>query len=174
MTRKALFAAAVTLASVVACSGEPASSTLPSGTPSSFVSIPTPDSPTPQGQATASAQPPAPAGVAVTNQELAPALVFPARSLCAASLQRYQDGSAFPLFCRDGAINVDAWTYLAPIDSNLLAAGPAATIDDVEAAIRSDFDVNHSTNVIEYGGYQLAAAYYGWSLAFDYWSFVAG
>ena len=105
---------------------------------------------------------------------LAPASVAPTRGLCSAGLQRYQDGSAGPLFCRSGAINVDAWTYLAPIDSNVLAAGPSATIDDVEAAIRSDFGDNHSTNAIEYSGYQLAAAYYGWNLGFDYWRFVAG
>jgi hypothetical protein len=100
---------------------------------------------------------------------------MPVGSLCTTPVDRYQDGNAGPLFCRDGSINVDAWTYLADIDSNILSLGRNATVDSVKAAIHADFShPDHTTNVIEGSGYELARAYYGWTFAFDYWQFVTG
>ena len=80
-----------------------------------------------------------------------------------------------PLFCRAGSVNVDAWTNLSSVDSTILGLGRNPTIDQVKAAISSDFShPDHSTNVIEFSGYQLASAYYGWNLSFDYWKYVTG
>jgi hypothetical protein len=93
--------------------------------------------------------------------------VLPAVSLCSASLQLYQDGNAGPLFCRSGAIIVDAWTYFAPADPHVLSVGRGATLTAVESAICADGAINHATNPMEESGYQLAAAYYGWNFAFD-------
>jgi hypothetical protein len=110
-------------------------------------------------------------GAAVARQVLSPARVLPAVGLSTLPIQIYQDGNAGPLFCRGEAINVSAWKYFAPIDSHLMALGPSADAAAVKAAIRADFGA-HTTNVIEESGYELAAAYYGWKLDFDYWNFI--
>jgi hypothetical protein len=115
----------------------------------------------------------APLGTAVAAQVLAPAKVMPAAMLCTTPIEKYQDGNAGPLFCHGGAINVAAWQYFAQIDDHILALGPNPTVDQVKAAIRGDFG-NHTTNVIEGSGYELARAYYNWTFDFDYWSWVTG
>jgi hypothetical protein len=114
---------------------------------------------------------PAPVGKPIPSEVLAPARVEPAVGLCGTSIQTYADGNAGPLFCLNHAIIVAAWEYFAAIDPHVMALGPAATLGAVQSAISADLD-GRSTNVIEFSGYQLATAYYGWKLAFDYWNFV--
>jgi hypothetical protein len=92
-------------------------------------------------------------------------------SLCSSPVQRYQDGNAGPLFCLSGAIVVDAWTYFAPADPHVLSVGRGATLTAVESAICADGAIDHATSVMELSGYQLAAAYYGWNLQFDFEQF---
>ncbi len=110
---------------------------------------------------------PPPIGTAVAARVLPPASVLPAGSLCSAPLQRYADGNAGPLFCVGGAIVVDTWTYFAPVDPHVLSVGRGATLTAVESAICADGAINHATYPMEQSGYQLAAAYYGCTFAFD-------
>jgi hypothetical protein len=116
---------------------------------------------------------PLPVGTAVARRILPPATVLPVRALCTTPLAHDADGNADPLRCRDGSVNVDAWQYFAAIDSHVMALGPDANADTLKAAIDADFG-NHSTNEIEYSGYALAVAYYGWTFTFDYWQYVVG
>jgi hypothetical protein len=165
------FVAVVALVLLSGCMRHPvaAQSTPAIDSPSAAAATPRPSpSPSPIVFMTPS---PAPVGTPVARQVLAPARVVPAVALCATPIQRYQDGNAGPLFCRSGAIVVAAWRYFAPVDSRVMALGPAPSLDDVKSAISADFD-RRSTNVNEYSGYQLARAYYGWNFAFDYWNFV--
>ena len=142
--------------------GSPEASQLPSP----------PESPTPLPTFS---PPPSPIGTPVARRVLPPAPVMPLITLCTTPIDRYQDGNVGPLFCRDGSINVDAWTNLAEVDNNILRLGRNPTVDQVKAAINADFShPDHSTNVIEYSGYQLATAYYGWDLSLDYWKYVTG
>jgi hypothetical protein len=110
---------------------------------------------------------PAPIGIGVAARVLPPANVLPAGSLCSAAIQLYQDGNAGPLFCRGGAIIVEAWTHFASTDPQVLSVGRGATLTAVESAICADGLINHATYPIEQSVYQLAAAYYGWNFAFD-------
>lgn len=142
------------------------------GSPEASQMTPSPESPAPLPAVSPS---PSPVGTAVARRVLLPATVVPLITLCTTPIDRDQDGNVGPLFCRDGSINVDAWTNLADVDSNILGLGRNPTVDQVKAAINADFShPDHSTNVIEYSGYQLATAYYGWNLSLDYWRYVTG
>ena len=72
-----------------------------------------------------------------------------------------------PLFCHGGAVNVRAWKYYSSISSSIMALGLNPTEGQAEAAICDDFNHNHATKVEETSGYQLSAAYYGWSFSKD-------
>jgi len=93
--------------------------------------------------------------------------VLPSGSLCSTPIQLYQDGNAGPLFCRGGAIIVEAWTHFASTDPQVLSVGRGAMLAAVESAICADGLINHATYPIEQSVYQLAAAYYGWTFTFD-------
>jgi hypothetical protein len=95
----------------------------------------------------------------------------PVAALCATPIQPYADGNAGPQFCRDGAIVVAARRYYAPITPHLLSLGPRPSVDKVETAMCADFGLR-ATNPMVFAGYELAAAYYGWRLAFDPWQFI--
>jgi hypothetical protein len=110
---------------------------------------------------------PPPIGTAVATRILPPASVLPVGALCSAPIQLYQDGNVGPLFCRSGAIIVAAWNHFASADPQVLSVGRGPTLTAVESAICADGVTNHATYPIEQSVYQLAAAYYGWNLAFD-------
>jgi hypothetical protein len=111
---------------------------------------------------TASSPSPSPLGSPVAKRILAPATTLPVIDLCSAPIQQYADGGAGPLFCSNGALIVEAWTYYAPIDPHLLSVGPNTTVAAVQAALCADRRLN-ATNPMLLSGYTLAAAYYGWN-----------
>jgi hypothetical protein len=107
----------------------------------------------------------------VARQLLSPATELPAVDICSAPIQQYADGGAGPLFCSSGAVIVAAWMYYAPIDPHVLSVGPNPTLFAVESAMCAD-GRTHATNPMLFSGYELAAAYYGWNLAFDPEQFI--
>jgi len=107
---------------------------------------------------------PLPVGSPVAARILAPATVMPVVGLCSAVLEHTADGNAWPLLCRGGRVNVLAWAFYAQLLPHTLAAGRQATLADVWAAMCHE---GNATNVeLEYG-FDIAAAYYGWTFSFD-------
>jgi hypothetical protein len=107
----------------------------------------------------------------VAPHVLTPAIELPVRPLCSAPIIHYADGGAGPLFCLNGAIVVQAWSYYAPIDPNQLALGRNPTVAGVVSAMCADGRLR-ATRPMLLSGYALAAAYYGWNLNFDPEQFV--
>ena len=105
---------------------------------------------------------PSPSGAPVAARVLPPSTVMPIGSLCVTDVFQTADGNFEPRFCGDGSVNVAAWERYAPITPNILAAGLHPSLDALDAAFSADFG-GHATDVEELYGYQLAAAYYGWS-----------
>ena len=136
-------------------------SPLPSPSPSPLSTLPPLPSPI------AVPDSPPPIGTAVATRVLPPASVLPVGSLCSAPIQLYQDGNVGPLFCRSGAIIVEAWAHFASADPQVLSVGRGATLTAVESAVCADGVINHATYPIEQSVYQIATAYYGWNLVFD-------
>ena len=99
------------------------------------------------------------------RQVLAPAKVLPAAALCSYETQATADGNVTPIFCRGGAINVQAWTFYAPISSNVMALGRGATRTAVTAAMCLDMKNFHATLDEEGYAYEISAAYYGWTFS---------
>jgi hypothetical protein len=100
----------------------------------------------------------------VPAQVLSPARELPAVPLCSVAPVRTANGNVWPLFCRGGAINVQAWRFYAGLTPSVLAAGSKATSSEAYAALCRDAYV---TNVEREYGFELAAAYYGWKFSLD-------
>jgi hypothetical protein len=96
---------------------------------------------------------------------LSPATVAPKAAECSKQLQFGADGTAGPVTCSGGRINVLAWTYYAKGDPLVLTIGPTASPEQVLRSMCSD--ERHSSKPIVLDTYELASRYYGWSFAID-------
>lgn len=98
------------------------------------------------------------------KEVLAPGTVPPDHAECRAELRRYQDGTALPLLCGSGAVNIEAWKFYAPLRIPILAYGRGATRRQVQRYFCSLVVPNHSgvTFPEVEDSFTLAAAYYGW------------
>jgi len=110
---------------------------------------------------------PTPYGQPVAARVLPPATVLPVASLCTYSVYETADGNFAPQFCSDGSINVEAWRrYATTIGGHIMAAGRAATVAQIDAALKAD-GAYRPTNVEALESYLLAKAYYGWHYSPD-------
>ncbi len=107
-----------------------------------------------------------------TRAVRAPASVPPVVAECSHQLTYAVDGTAGPLFCSSGALNVLASHFYAGLAPLVMAVGPNSSPDQVEQAMCSDVTAGHSTNPEEEDSYALAKAYYGWHFAIDLSNFV--
>lgn len=141
----------------------PTTSTSTSSTTSTTTSAPTstPATPTTVPQTT-----PAPVTLTTTTPPafavLAPATVPPKIPECTQQMSFGADGTAGPLFCANGRLNVLAWNYYS--FTAVMGLGPYATPQQVVQAICTD---PRGTNPIEEDAYHLAAGYYGWNFGYD-------
>jgi hypothetical protein len=109
----------------------------------------------------------------MARQVLPPSRWLPAVALCSQDLTIKQDGSAGPVLCANGSLNVKAWRYFATLTPRVLSAGPPASLAAVQSAIRRDCKVGHATAAQERTAYDLAAAYYGWTFETDPTDYLA-
>jgi hypothetical protein len=140
---------------LAACSAQPAG-VLPSPTPS----------PTPAASASPS---PAPSSdeTPVESHVLAPASDPPVAKLCSTPITTTTDQNATPLFCHDGSVNVLAWAYYGAVGVSIMSLGLNPNNGQPQAAMCDDMQHNGAKPSQEVNAYRLAAAYYGWSFAFD-------
>ncbi len=103
----------------------------------------------------------------MSRRVLAPATVLPVVGLCSQKLVLYADGNAYPLRCRSGAVNVLAWKFYVPIDSNVMSLGRSATLQAIQQALCRDMSAYHATRVEAMYAYNISAAYYGWKFPAD-------
>ena len=83
---------------------------------------------------------------------------------CQRQLTFAVDGTAGPLKCANGDLNVLAWQHYSGAAGNLMSVGPFASPQQVLQAMCQD---KNTTIPVEQGAYQLALAYYGWQFAED-------
>ena len=102
----------------------------------------------------------------VARQMLPPARSLPVIALCSQPLTTDQSGSAVPLMCNNGALNVLAWQYFAPLAPRVLGAGATASFKTAQNALCNDW-IHGATSGQARSAYELAAAYYGWSFTTD-------
>jgi len=95
---------------------------------------------------------------------LAPATTPSSVDECQQQLTFAVDGTAGPLMCANGDLNVLAWQHYAQAAEHLLSVGSFASPDQVLQAMCDD---KNSTVPVEQGAYKLAQAYYGWRFAVD-------
>ena len=95
---------------------------------------------------------------------LAPATGPPSVDECQQQLTFGADGTASPVKCANGDVNVVAWRYYARVAGHILAAGAFANPGQAIQAMCKD---TSSTIPIEQMAYQLAQTYYGWQFAVD-------
>jgi serine/threonine protein kinase len=95
---------------------------------------------------------------------LAPAFSPPSVDECQQQLTFGADGTASPVKCANGDVNVVAWRYYARVAGHILAAGAFANPAQAIQAMCKD---TNSTIPIEQMAYQLAQTYYGWQFAVD-------
>jgi hypothetical protein len=88
-------------------------------------------------------------------------------ALCSQPLTTQPDGTAGPLICSNGGLNVRAWKYFAPLTPRVLAMGTAVSLARLQLALCRDVNVSHASVAQETSSYELAAAYYGWNFATD-------
>lgn len=89
---------------------------------------------------------------------LAPATTPSSVDECEQQLTFAVDGTAGPLTCANGDLNVLAWQHYAQAAEHLLSVGSFASPDQVLQAMCED---KNSTVPVEQGAYKLAQAYYG-------------
>lgn len=77
------------------------------------------------------------------------------------------DGTAGPLICSNGGLNVLAWKFFVPLTPRVLSAGPIVSLTNLQAAMCRDVNASHASSAQETSAYELAAAYYGWNFATD-------
>jgi hypothetical protein len=87
---------------------------------------------------------------------LSPAAVPPRSGVseCSITLEVGMDGNASPVYCPDGGINVQAWTYFEKLKPQVMALSPDSTVQQVEAAMCADLST--STVPIETSAGELA------------------
>ena len=95
---------------------------------------------------------------------LAPATVPSSVDECQQQLTFAVDGTAGPLKCANGDLNVLAWRHYVEAAGHLMSVGRFASPDQVLQAMCRD---NNSTIPVEQGAYTLAQAYYGWRFVVD-------
>jgi predicted Ser/Thr protein kinase len=96
---------------------------------------------------------------------LAPATVPPSVDECRQQLMFAVDGTAGPVKCANGDVNVVAWKYYARDGHRrILSLGRFATPQQALDAMCND---GSSTIPLEQQAYLLAATYYGWQFAGD-------
>jgi hypothetical protein len=78
-----------------------------------------------------------------------------------------QYGTARPLLCTNGALNVLAWEAFAAEAPGVMAAGHAASFQSVQGALCNDVNFTHAAVLDELSAYELSAAYYGWTFSTD-------
>jgi len=103
----------------------------------------------------------------VPDQVLPPATDLPAAKLCSKAVVAGADGNASPLFCKDGAVNVNAWAFYSDISQSILSLGLNPNEGQPQSAMCDDIAHNGATKATEVNGYRLAKAYYGWTFTFD-------
>src|SRR4029077_1210181 len=86
-------------------------------------------------------------------------------ALCSYETQATDDGNVTAIFCRGGAINVQAWSLHAQASSTARPVGGGATRAAVSAAMCLDETTVHATFPEEGYAYEISAAYYGWSFS---------
>ncbi len=101
------------------------------------------------------------------SQVLPPATDPPVAMLCSKPVVAAADGNASPLFCRNGAVNVNAWSFYSDISQSILGLGLNPAEGQPQAAMCDDIAHNGATKSTEPNGFRLAKAYYGWSFNFD-------
>jgi serine/threonine protein kinase len=150
---------AVIAVGVAIALGSGGSGTTTSTVRSTPVNAPTTTSPT--TPATTASTPTTPSASRAT---LAPATVPSHVDECQQQLTFAVDGTAGPLKCANGDVNVLAWRHYAQAASGLLSVGAFASPQQVLQAMCRD---KNSTIPVEQGAYKLALAYYGWRFAVD-------
>jgi hypothetical protein len=110
---------------------------------------------------------PIPSASSVARQILPPAKSLPVVALCSQLVSTQPDGTAGPLICSNGGLNVQAWKFFAPLTPRVLAVGPAVSLARLQIALCRDVNVSHASLAQEISAYGLAAAYYGWNFTTD-------
>jgi hypothetical protein len=98
---------------------------------------------------------------------LPPARTLPVVTLCAQPVTTGTDGTAGPLICSNGGLNVLAWAFYVSLAPRVLSAGPFVSPTALQTAMCLDVKVSHATTAQETSAYELAAAYYGWNFSND-------
>jgi len=88
-------------------------------------------------------------------------------ALCSQAVTTQPDGTAGPLICSNGGLNVQAWRFFAPLAPRVMGVGPAVSLARLQIALCRDVNVSHASLAQEMGAYELAAAYNGWNFATD-------
>ena len=101
------------------------------------------------------------------QQVLPPATDPPVAQLCSKAIVSSAEGNASPLFCLSGAVNVQAWQFYSNISQSILSLGLNPNEGQPQSAMCDDIAHNGANRSEEVSGYKLAAAYYGWTFAFD-------
>jgi hypothetical protein len=97
---------------------------------------------------------------------LPPASSPPSVDECSKRLFIAVNGTAGPLTCTNGNINVLAWRHYAKTDPLVMTLGPNATPETAGAAMCADIK-GETTTSREEETYRIAAVYYGWNFALD-------
>ena len=110
---------------------------------------------------------PIPSASAVARQILPPAKSLPVVALCSQPVIIQTDGTASPLICSNGGLNVQAWKFFARLTPRVLGVGPTVSLARLQIALCRDVNVSHASLAQEMGAYELATAYNGWNFATD-------
>jgi len=84
----------------------------------------------------------------------------PVHTECASGFALDADGNAGPATCHGDEVNVATWDYFAASHPPLLALGRAAA----KCEVARDYNDDQLTAPMNFTVYELAKAYYGWSL----------
>lgn len=98
------------------------------------------------------------------TRALPPASAAPKVGLCKEQLEFAADGTAGPLTCLDGDLNVLAWEHYARIDRLVMSLGPEATPVQVGQAMCSDLTLE-TTVPEEEQAFAIANIYNNWNFA---------
>jgi hypothetical protein len=110
-------------------------------------------------------------GPLTSDREILPlAKNRPVRPECLTAVTPTTDGNAYPLTCSNGEVNVAAWESYATLLPRLLTLGRTVTRCQVyEAEVAPALSSEENLTYPEtFASYQLASAYYGWSLNIPY------
>ena len=92
---------------------------------------------------------------------------MPAIALCSTPIVATANGNAWPLRCRNGAINVPAWNFYTRVVPATMALGYKPSLAELNGALCTDSRRFHDTAPELGYGYELAAAYNGWTFVFS-------